>query len=356
MIDDITRIISGDLKFKSEDWIKENLSDLHFLICSSPIGGTFKEKLYCYMKSIEVIPKCECGNSVQFISISKGWRKFCSVKCQSNSQSTIKKRKLTNVQKWGFDNPMKSKEVKEILKSSVELKWGVDNISKLQSIKDKVRSTNLNKFQVEYHSQLEKSRENLSKKMKLKSHDLNSLKTKKLELTISDKIKDFGFEFISIEETSIYNLKHLDHQFQIHKNTLNDRIRNGNMICTICNKIESGSDSENQLFNFIRENYPGGSIIQNDRKMIGSEIDILIPDLNLGFEYNGLYWHSDIYKDKNYHLNKTEKCKSLGIKLVTIWEDDWKFKTDIVKWRILNLLGKSKKFGQEDVKLEKYRI
>lgn len=343
MRDDINRIISGDLKFKSEDWIKENLSDLHFLICSSPIGGTFKEKLYCYMKSIEVIPKCECGNSVQFISISKGWRKFCSVKCQSNSQSTIKKRKLTNVQKWGFDNPMKSKEVKEILKSSVELKWGVDNISKLQSIKDKVRSTNLNKFQVEYHSQLEKSRENLSKKMKLKSHDLNSLKTKKLELTISDKIKDFGFEFISIEETSIYNLKHLDHQFQIHKNTLNDRIRNGNMICTICNKIESGSDSENQLFNFIRENYPGGSIIQNDRKMIGSEIDILIPDLNLGFEYNGLYWHSDIYKDKNYHLNKTEKCKSLGIKLVTIWEDDWKFKTDIVKWRILNLLGKSKK-------------
>lgn len=347
---DITRIVSGDLKFKSEDWIKENLSSLHFFVCSNPIGETFKEKLYCYLKSIEVVPKCECGNSLQFISLSKGWRKFCSVKCQSNSQSTVQKRKSTNIQRWGFDNPMKSKYVKETLKSSVESKWGVDNISKLQLIKDKVKSTNLDKFRVEYYSQLEESRNNLSKIMKLRSHDLNSLKSKKLEQDISEKIKNFDLEFVSVEETSLYTLKHLDHNFKIHKNTLNDRIRNGNTICTICNKIESGSDSENQLFNFIRENY-SGDIIRNDRKLIGSEIDIFIPEMKLGFEYNGLYWHSDIYKDRNYHLHKTERCQELGIKLITIWEDDWNLKRDIVKFRILNLMKMSKKIWARNCKI-----
>lgn len=350
MRDDIIRIVSGDLKFKSEDWIKKNLSDLHFLICSNPIGRTFKEKLYCHLNSIGDVPKCECGSPLQFISISKGWRKFCSIKCQSNSKLTIQKRKLTNIQKWGVDNPMKSAKVKEILKNSVKSKWGVDNISKLQLVKDKVRSTNLEKFGVEYPSQLEENRDNLSNKMKFKSYDLNFLKSKKLESIISDKIDEFGLEFISIEETSIYNLKHLDHQFQIHKNTLNDRIRNGNMICTICNKIESGSDSENQLFNFIRENY-SGDIIRNDRKSIGLEIDIFIPNLRLGFEYNGLYWHSDIYKERNYHLDKTEKCLNLGIKLITIWEDDWTNKKDIVKFRILNLLNKSQKIWARNCKV-----
>src|SRR5690606_20370916 len=126
MRDDIIRIVSGDLKFKSEDWIKKNLSDLHFLICSNPIGRTFKEKLYCHLNSIGDVPKCECGSPLQFISISKGWRKFCSIKCQSNSKLTIQKRKLTNIQKWGVDNPMKSAKVKEILKNSVKSKWGVD--------------------------------------------------------------------------------------------------------------------------------------------------------------------------------------------------------------------------------------
>lgn len=342
MEDSIGRIVSGDLKFKSEDWIKKNLSSLHFFISSKNIGHTFKEKLYCHINSIKSIPRCECGNSLDFISLSKGWRKFCSTKCQSNSQSTIKKRKSTSIQKWGVDNPMKSEKAKGILKNSIQSKWGVDNVSKLQLVKDKVKSTNLEKFGVDHPSKLENFRSMVSSKMNLRSNDLNHLKSKKLELLISDKISDFGLEFVSIQETSIYNLKHLDHQFQIHKNTLNDRIRNGNMICTICNKIESGSDSENQLFNFIRQNY-SGDIIQNNRGMIGSEIDILIPDLNLGFEYNGLYWHSDLYKDKRYHLNKTEKCKSVGIKLITIWEDDWKFKKEIVKWRILNLLGESKR-------------
>ena len=131
MEDSIRRIASGDLKFKSEDWIKENLSSLHFFISSYTIGDTFKEKLYCHINSIKLVPRCECGDSLQFISLKKGWRKFCSNKCQTNSQSTIQKRKSTNIQKWGVDNPMKSGVVREILKNSIKSKWGVDNVSKL---------------------------------------------------------------------------------------------------------------------------------------------------------------------------------------------------------------------------------
>jgi hypothetical protein len=50
-----------------------------------------------------------------------------------------------------------------------------------------------------------------------------------------------------------------------------------------------------------------------------------------------------LYKSNDYHLKKTEDCEKLGIHLIHIFEDDWIYKQDIIKSRILNLLGKSEK-------------
>ena len=62
----------------------------------------------------------------------------------------------------------------------------------------------------------------------------------------------------------------------------------------------------------------------------------------MAFEYNGLYWHSDVFKDRKYHINKTKSCYENDIKLIHIWEDEWINKEDIVMSRIKNLLGGSK--------------
>jgi len=70
-------------------------------------------------------------------------------------------------------------------------------------------------------------------------------------------------------------------------------------------------------------------------------LDIYLPELKLAFEFNGLWWHNELYKDKNYHLNKTEECEKLGIQLIHIWEDDWIYKQDIVKSIIINKLNKT---------------
>jgi len=103
------------------------------------------------------------------------------------------------------------------------------------------------------------------------------------------------------------------------------------------------SKLENEIFDFIKENY-NDEIISKDRQQIKLELDIYIPKLKLAFEYNGLYWHSEEQTlDKNYHLNKTELCEEKGIHLIHIYEDDWVHKQEIVKSRILNLLGKTER-------------
>ena len=121
-----------------------------------------------------------------------------------------------------------------------------------------------------------------------------------------------------------------------------DNHMNGKNGCKKC-KCMGISHLEKEMINFVKENY-SNNIKENVRNIITPyELDIYLPDLKLAFEFNGLYWHSELYKDKNYHLNKTEQCEEIGIHLVHIYEDDWIYKQEVVKSRILNLLGKSKK-------------
>ena len=79
--------------------------------------------------------------------------------------------------------------------------------------------------------------------------------------------------------------------------------------CPLCGITNNGtSEGENTFFKFIKSIYKG-NIIRNDRTiLIGQEIDILLPDVKIGFEYNGLYWHSELKKEKKYHINKTNEC------------------------------------------------
>jgi len=105
-----------------------------------------------------------------------------------------------------------------------------------------------------------------------------------------------------------------------------------------CNKYYGQSGPEKEIFDFIREIYTG-KIVTNDRKTIGIELDIYLPEKKIAIEFDGLYWHSSKFKSKNFHLDKTMKCEELGIQLFHIFEDEWHNKKDIWKSVLKNALG-----------------
>lgn len=81
-------------------------------------------------------------------------------------------------------------------------------------------------------------------------------------------------------------------------------------------------------------------VILNDRNIIKPlEIDIFFPNQKVAVEFDGLYYHSDEFKDKNYHLQKTELCEAKGVRLIHIFEDEWINKQYIVKSIICSALG-----------------
>ena len=49
------------------------------------------------------------------------------------------------------------------------------------------------------------------------------------------------------------------------------------------------------------------------------------PGFNLAVEYCGLYWHSEVggRKERDYHRKKYDLCTKAGIRLITVFEDEY---------------------------------
>lgn len=97
-------------------------------------------------------------------------------------------------------------------------------------------------------------------------------------------------------------------------------------------KFAKSSVGQLQVASYIES--LGFTIIMNDRKLITPlELDIIIPEKHIAIEYCGIYFHSETWgnKKRNYHLRKYNLCKEKGYKLITIFENEWFNKKDIVK-------------------------
>lgn len=336
-------IISQDIfanhKNKSENWIEQNFPVFHSLVFHSIQGDIpWRQKLFLYHNGLDSLPVCECGKQTKFIDIVKGFRQFCSRLCQSNSKVIQSKKKETSISKYGCAHSFQSNEVKKKIIETNLRRYGVENVSMLDSVKQKVKSTNIAIYDVNYPSQISRVKEKFKQSMLNNQDFLISSRLQSLKKKISKKVSDFGLEFIGIISTSRYSLScQYGHHFEIHKTMLNDRIRHKNIICTICNPINSFSGGQKELHDFVSEIY-NGEIINNYRGKLGFELDIYLPEIGIALEYNGIYWHSSVYKGRTYHLSKFEKCEKIGITLIHIWEDDWLNEVEIVKMRLTDLI------------------
>ena len=74
------------------------------------------------------------------------------------------------------------------------------------------------------------------------------------------------------------------------------------------------------------------------------ELDIVIESAGLVIEYCGLYWHSEhpahgLPRGNCYHHQKHLYCEDRGWRLITIFEDEWRYRKPQLKAFIRNCLG-----------------
>lgn len=83
-------------------------------------------------------------------------------------------------------------------------------------------------------------------------------------------------------------------------------------------------------------------IVSNKPLMCGQHIDIYVPEKKFGLEFNGLRWHherSPEPRDRLYHLQKLDAAASEGIRLVHLFEDEWRDHRSAVDGVLKSILG-----------------
>jgi thiol-disulfide isomerase/thioredoxin len=122
--------------------------------------------------------------------------------------------------------------------------------------------------------------------------------------------------------------------------------------CRFCTNIVSTPEIE--LYDFIKSIFKDNvQIVQSYRPswLLGKELDLFIPSLNLAIEYNGNIFHNSrsgisayldrFVKPKDYHFNKWSLCKDNDIQLISIYEYLWITYKDIYYKQIKFILNKN---------------
>ena len=191
---------------------------------------------------------------------------------------------------------------------------------------------------------------------KSKEHRQKRDKTEQLHLVekynalIPEQVLDYDYHYYTC------HCPICDNTFKIEKDLFYTRvITHKTTVCTFCNPVSNcGSGKQVQLKNYITGIYEG-NIVYNDKVVLGGkELDIYLPELRLGFEFDGTYWHADprFYKEDYIIEHKqvtageiwqrdAEKdflCILKGIKLIRVKEYDWEKFNNIEKERIKNII------------------
>lgn len=375
-------------------WEKKNGTKIKKCVtCNNDFNyGRHNEKLNCSKECLRIyndihknermkktFDAIESKYGVRAFSLTEDFdkkvKKTKKEKYGDENYNNFEKIKETNKQKYGVDSPLellsthkKSKQTKqtsygdenfnnrEKAKTTIKEKYGVDHHLQIPFILNKQIKTNNLKYNADNPLLLKSSRQKLLENNLKKYNAPNYLtsdehrkKTKENKLKDLRNILDLQNIFFDFElYNGVYDIsngrdKRKKILYKFFCNICNNEFVSSlypSPICHFCNPKDSICIQQSEFKQFLKEQKI--KFIEDSKKIIPPfQIDFLLSENNIGVELNGNYFHSEFGgdKDKNYHLNKSQICFEKNIKLIHVFEDEWKFKTEIVKSRISSIIG-----------------
>ena len=357
-------------------------------------GKTPRERLYNYFHP-EPHLCAACGNPVEFISFSKGYREYCSTQCQISERA--EKTRRTCLERYGRPFP---KNVNKAKQTCLE-RYGVEHASQAQVIKDKAKQTCLERYGRTTGLNIEKSKQTCLERYGVEHIAQTPSMIKKSKQTKLDRYGDAGYnnrnkaaqtclerygvdsalknpevrdkirstiknkygaptwaQAQCLEKNS--NIIHVnddgtltmkcphpecikcqERNFVTTSQLYRDRQKINSEVCTKLLPIQQsrskGTSGELYIREILNKNHIGYQT--NIKLPSGKEIDIYIPKYHLAIEFNGYRWHSEKFHPKKYHYDKFNECAAAGNQLISIWEDWYIHKPDIIRSLILSKLG-----------------
>lgn len=317
----------------------------------------FNERLFHIINDLydaPVCPSCNINTCEWFYDYFR-YKQCCSHKCFLKCPDRFKKIKSTLESKFGGDSAFCDPKVREKSKATIKKRYGVESVMQVEKIKIKQRKSNeastgfennflnpeilrareesnLSKFGVKNVLAKGWKREEIAQGM-VDKYGVDNNKKTLINESSRTLLEDERWlrEMLVAKQLPLYEIAH---QLDCDPTTVANWVKKFNI------DISKNKQSfiETKLDSAISRVYEG-KIIRHDRTTIPPlELDLLFPEHNLAVEVCGLYWHSNKFKDRDYHSIKRKACEYAGYKLITVYEDEVHYKFDIVLKSILHKL------------------
>jgi hypothetical protein len=317
----------------NEKWLKKNHPELfHQIIEFSKnfeLNLNFKEKIWFFFNNLKERPKCvTCKSELKFRNrFDNPYGEFCSLKCINTNKEEMTNRVKSSIQKkYDVDYYPNHNEFVSKQKLTKLLKYGDENYNNIEQAK----KTKLIKYGDEKFNNYEKYKKTCLDLYGFENFSKTNQYSDKIIKNFKELYPDLNFINIKKDYVSI-KCPVCNENSELSKQLLYERYKRGYIICVNCNPIgfSNRSGYENEVCEILNTL---GIVYETNKKIPNknTEIDIFLPDFNIGIEINGVYWHNELYKPKNYHLSKTKDCNENNISLIHIFEDEWLYKKEIV--------------------------
>lgn len=326
--------------------------------------ATLSFRVHCILNNITEIPSCSmCGENVTITQNTNEksskyevfvFGTYCSSSCQRADPSRADKAMVTMIERYG-DHNMKTDKGKKKQQDSLERKWGVRNpIHHPDIAKRSLIDPTTGLYRIQSEDFKNKSEETRKKNWENGNHMRDPSFMENFKRSNIEKwgVPNYTQRHINSDTINILDDKEklqelLDRcvymkfaaiELGVHQSSIQ---RACARVGVKVNQRHKSSIAEIEIHSFISQYCSDAEMSSRSVLPSGSEIDIYVPSKKVGIEFNGVYWHSEKFRDKKYHQEKSLESMSQEIQLIHIWEDDWKdpIKKEILKNKILSKLG-----------------
>ena len=312
----------------------------------------------------------------------KGVEEYClkhGVDHPAKAQYSIEKARQTRYERFGGHH-LSVPEIKAKQENTNLLRYGKAHVSQVEDFKIKIRATNIGRYGFEHATMSEQVKEKTRQtNVERYGHESHTQSAGFIENVIRSNLVKYGVEWymqtqdfkeksratnLSLYGSENYmqrNLTDIGHEIKTDEgfikwyNILGESglfeasgYSQPNLLVTRAIELKLRTryrSYEEQEIDDMIQSWGFTTIAQSRNTVKGHEIDIIIPEKNIAIEYCGEYWHSEKFKDNNYHLSKLISCQEQGLSLITLWGSEWKQRRQQVTDRLQSLLGMNAAIG-----------
>lgn len=317
---------------------------------------------------LELVPCKVCGSSpASYNKCRAEYSNTCSRKCSDRLRSAI----ISSTTYHKSGKVIVRTETKNVLKKAAIIKTasvlGGESVRRLSAI-EMGETIGCNYTVVEYGNVVKAIHSTCGSEFKIKRRTLISRLRYGVELCTACNPLVGGFLESIREKYEVIDgvggeiiLRHrlCGAKFRINRGTAMARNgKYGSEICIVCNPLhKKRSQQEIELAKFVASVYTGEIVVGSRKVVPPYELDIWLPELSAAIEFNGDYFHANpsrypasaIVKCNGSmltaaevwekDLKKLSMCKSAGIGLLVVWENNWKVNRDLEERAVMDFLS-----------------